>query len=200
MSNKNSGIGEMIKLGLILVCYAVASCTVLAVVNTFTSVKITENNIAAANKAMAEVFASADNFVQVNDFEKSANKKITVSDVYLAQKGDKTVGAVAQVEGQTYDRAKIIVGIDSDGKVTGMQFLANTDSPGFGLKASDATYKLSNGMTFFGQFTGKDAKNGFKTNVNFDAISGATITSDGVAELMTEGSACLIKYLEAHNE
>ena len=34
---------DMVKLGLILVCYAVASCTVLAVVNNFTSSKIKEN-------------------------------------------------------------------------------------------------------------------------------------------------------------
>ena len=36
---------DMVKLGLILVCYAVASCTVLAVVNNFTSSKIKENQI-----------------------------------------------------------------------------------------------------------------------------------------------------------
>ena len=68
MKDKNLGIGEMIKLGLILVCYAVASCAVLAIVNSFTSVKIKQNQLDAANKAMKEVFASADSFVPVDDF------------------------------------------------------------------------------------------------------------------------------------
>ena len=39
MSGKKD-LGEMIKLGLILVVYAVASCTVLAIVNNFTKPKI----------------------------------------------------------------------------------------------------------------------------------------------------------------
>ena len=43
MSKSKLGIGEMIKLGLVLVCYAVAACAVLAVVNNFTSKKIAEN-------------------------------------------------------------------------------------------------------------------------------------------------------------
>lgn len=202
MSNsfKNLGIGEMIKLGLILVCYAVASCTVLAVVNSFTSVRIKQNQIEAANKAMREVYSEADNFKQINDFDPSSNKNITISDVYLAEKDGKTIGGVAQISGPTYDKGKIILGISRDGFVTGMQILELSDSPGFGLKANDPTYKMANGNTFYGQFTGKDAKNGFKTNSNFDGISGATITSDGIADLMSEGSACLLKYLEAHHE
>ena len=202
MSNsfKNSGVGEMIKLGLILVCYAVASCTVLAIVNSFTSVKIKQNQIDAANKAMREVYSEAESFVQISDFAPSENKNITISDVYLAKKAGKTIGGVAQVSGPTYDKGKIILGLSTEGLVTGMQILELSDSPGFGLKANDPTYKMPDGNTFYGQFTGKDAKNGFKTNSNFDGISGATITSDGIADLMTEGSASLLKYLEAHHE
>lgn len=203
MSNskiKNLGIGEMIKLGLILVCYAVISCTVLAIVNSFTSVKIKQNQIETANQAMRQVFAEADDFVEITDFEPSSNGNITISDVYLAKKDGKTIGGVAQVAGPTYDKGKIIVGVTSQGLVTGMQVLELSDSPGFGLKANDPTFHLANGMTFYGQFAGKDAKNGFKTNSNFDGISGATITSDGFADLMTEGTSCLIKYLEGHHE
>ena len=53
-------LGEMIKLGLILVVYAVASCTVLAIVNNFTKPKIMQNQIEKANVAMKKVFANAD--------------------------------------------------------------------------------------------------------------------------------------------
>ena len=68
---KNLGIGEMIKLGLVLVCYAVASCAVLAIVNNFTLPKIKQNQIDKANNEMKQVFPSADSFEPVNDFEKS---------------------------------------------------------------------------------------------------------------------------------
>ena len=39
MEKSNNSTFEMIKLGLILVVYAVASCTVLAIVNNFTKPK-----------------------------------------------------------------------------------------------------------------------------------------------------------------
>lgn len=197
MSKSKLGIGEMIKLGLILVCYAVASCAVLAVVNTFTSKKIAENEKGNAAKAMAVVFAEAKEFEQVTDFPPSSNGSIVISSVYLAKKDGNVLGGVAQVEGPTYDKGKLIVGMDKQGNITGMRILELTDSPGFGLKASDPNFKLSSGLTFYDQFTGKSAKNGFTAGTNFDAITGATITSDGIGAMVTEGTSCLLKYLEA---
>lgn len=198
---KNTGIGEMLKLGLILVCYAVVSCAVLAVVNNFTSIKIQKNNIEKANAAMKEVFPDADDFELISDFSAfsdGVDSTITISDFYAAKKDGKLAGAVAQVAGPTYDKGKIIVGVDVNGIVTGMQFLELSDSPGFGSKAKDPSYTLKSGQTFYGQFTGKDAKAGFIINETFDAISGATITSNGVAKLMTEGTKSLLNYIESN--
>ena len=199
MSLKNSGIGEMFRLGFILVCYAVVSCAVLAVVNNFTAPKIAQNQIDKANEAMRQVFESADSFAQISDFEPASTNAITISDFYLAKKDGKVIGGVAQVSGPTYDKGKIIVGIDTNGTITGMQVLELSDSPGFGLKANDSTFKLPNGKTFYGQFTGKSAINGFKDGSNFDAISGATITSKGLGDMVSEGTQSLIKYMKEHD-
>ncbi|MBC6713743.1 FMN-binding protein [Treponema sp. Marseille-Q3903] len=199
MSLKNSGIGEMLRLGLILVCYAVVSCAVLAVVNNFTAPKIAQNQIDKANEAMRQVFESADSFAQISDFEPASTNAITISDFYLAKKDGKVIGGVAQVSGPTYDKGKIIVGIDTNGTITGMQVLELSDSPGFGLKANDSTFKLPSGKTFYGQFTGKSAINGFKDGSNFDAISGATITSKGLGDMVSEGTQSLIKYMKEHD-
>ncbi|MCQ2592402.1 MAG: FMN-binding protein [Treponema sp.] len=199
-SKSQDNLWGMIKLGLVLVCYAVASCAVLAVVNNFTSVKIKQNQIEKANKAMKEVFAEAQEFVPVEQFEGSSVSTITVSDLYLAKAGEKTIGAVVQVAGPTYDKGKLIFGVTKDGTVTGMQILELSDSPGFGLKANDSTFKLPNGKTFYGQFTGKNAKSAFTAGETFDAISGATITSNGIAEMMNQGSLVMLNYLGAHNE
>ena len=197
---KSLGIGEMIKLGLTLVCYAVASCAVLAIVNNFTAPKIRQNQIDAANKAMREVFATADEFVPVTDYAPASVNTITVSDVYLAKQNGAVVGGVAQVAGPTYDKGKLIVGMDLDGVVTGMQILELSDSPGFGLKANDPTFKLPNDKTFYGQFAGKSALMGFSDGQNFDAISGATISSKALGNLVTEGTGVLLKYFEEHPE
>lgn len=188
---------EMIKLGIILAIYAVISCTVLAVVNNFTAPKIAQNQTEKINNAMNAFFPEPGLvFESVSDYEPASTGTIKIEQLIIAKKDGKVIGGAAQVNGPTYDQATILVGVKADGTITGLQFLKNTDSPGFGLKANDPTFKLSNGQTFFGQFTGKNAKDGFVTGKTFDAISGATITSNGVGNLLTEGTASLLKYLD----
>lgn len=189
-STKNEGIFSMLKLGLILAAYAVASCTVLALVNNFTAPVIEQNNIRKANEAMRAVFADADDFEQVKD------DSLPIDSLYFAKKGGNVIGAVAKVSGPTYDHATIMFGVSTDGIVTGMRFLENTDSPGFGLNASDPSFKLANGKTFYEQFAGKKVADGFKAGQTFDAITGATITSNGVAGLLQTGCDVIDKYLK----
>lgn len=185
---EKDSVWSIVKLGLILAVYAAVSCAVLAVVNNVTAPKIAVNKIEKANKAMKEVFEAAEEFVLMEDTEKTSTGSITVGDVYLAKKDGNVIGAAVQVSGPTYDKGTIIVGVDLSGNVRGMRVLELSDSPGFGLKANDPTFKLPNGQTFYGQFSGKNAKNGFKAGDNFDAISGATITSNGIAALMNAGT------------
>ena len=188
---------EMIKLGLTLAIYAVISCTVLAVVNNFTAPKIAQNQVEKVNQAMAAFFpGDGYTFDTVSDYDAASVGTIKIESMIIAKKDGKAVGGAAQVNGPTYDQATILVGMKADGTITGLQFLKNTDSPGFGLKANDPTFTLSNGKTFYGQFEGKNAKDGFKLGETFDAISGATITSNGVANLLSEGAGSLLKYLE----
>ena len=190
---------EMVKLGAILALYAAASCAVLAVVNNVTSPVIAQNQKNKANAAMKSVFAEADNFDLIEDFDTTGgDAAISIDEMYAAKKDGKLVGAVAKVSGPTYDHATLTVGLDLAGMITGVQFLENTDSPGFGLKASDPTFKLENGKTFYGQFTGKKAADGFIAGETFDAISGATITSKAVGEILEKGTACISEYLEEH--
>ena len=191
VTKSKDSVFDMIKLGLILVCYAVASCAVLAVVNNFTSAKITQNKIQKANEAMKVVYADADEYVSVTDFTPSEDPTISISDVYMVMKNGAVAGGIAQVAGPTYDKAKIILGITTDGKITGMRFLELTDSPGFGLKANDPS--------FYDQFAGKSAKTPFVAGETYDAISGATITSNGVVKLISEGSNSLLKYFGEHH-
>ena len=86
----------------------------------------------------------------------------------------------------------------TDGVITGMQYLENTDTPGFGQKASDPTFKLASGKTFYEQFAGKKVSDGFTAGVTFDAISGATITSNGVGALMTQAAECMTEALKEY--
>lgn len=186
---------SMIKLGLILCAYTVVTCAMLALVNNFTAPKIAENQTKKVSAAMQEFFPESGlSFETINDFTPPVVGAITVDEMYVAKRGNEIVGGAAQVTGPTYDQGTILIGIKNDGTVTGLKFLKLTDSPGFGLKANDATFKLPNGKTFYGQFEGKNAKDGFVAGQNFDAISGATITSEAVSSLINEGTKNILSY------
>ena len=188
---------SMIKLGLVLCAYAVVACAMLAVVNNFTAPKIAQNQERKVSEAMQEFFPESGlTFETITDYTAPVVGAITVDEMYVAKKGGQIVGGAAQVSGPTYDQGSILVGIKADGTVAGLKFLKLTDSPGFGLKANDATFKLPNGKTFYGQFEGKNAAAGFKAGENFDAISGATITSVAVASLINEGTKNIFEYFK----
>lgn len=194
---KKENAWSMIKFGLVLCAYAVAACAMLAVVNNFTAPKIAQNQERKVSQAMAEFFPDSGlTFETVNDFTPPVVGAITVDEMYVAKRGNEIVGGAAQVSGPTYDQGTILIGIKTDGTVTGLKFLKLTDSPGFGLKANDATFKLPNGKTFYGQFEGKNAKEGFVAGQNFDAISGATITSVAVSSLINEGTKNIFTYFD----
>lgn len=186
---------QMFKLGFTLAAFAVVSCFLLALVNSITAPVIEQHQIEKANAGMKTVFADADSFEQVTDYKPSTDPAISVVKMYLAKREGTVVGAVAQVTGPTYDHATILVGLDLKRTVTGMQFLDLTDSPGFGLKANDPSYKTKSGTTFYGQFRGKNANDGFVVNKTFEAVSGATITSKGVANLLSQGTYSAGEYL-----
>lgn len=192
-TQKSGSVFSMIKLGLILAAYAVVSCTLLAVVNNITAPVIEKNNANKANAGLQIVFDKETEFEAVTGFEIPEG----VDKLLAAKKNGEIIGAAVQVTGATFDKSTIIIGLDTNGVVTGMSVLETSDSPGFGQKAADPTYKLKDGNTFYGQFAGKKAADGFIANETFDAITGATITSNGIAGLMTLGCSTAQKYLDS---
>lgn len=191
----------MIKLGIILAVYAAVSCTVLAVVNNFTAPKIALNQENKVNSAMKAFFPEEGfTFESVTDYEPKAVGSVKIESLIIAKRDGQVAGGAAQVNGPTYDQGTILVGMDKDGVIKGLKFLKLTDSPGFGLKANDPTFTLPSGKTFYGQFEGKNAKDGFTAGETFDAISGATISSVGIAGLLKEGTDALFRYIGGDNE
>ena len=83
---KNLGIGEMIKLGLVLVAFAVGAATVLAIVNNFTAPQIAKNKERKVNEAMVQFFPEEGlTFETINGFKADTVGPITVDNVYLAK-------------------------------------------------------------------------------------------------------------------
>ena len=178
---------EMLKLGLVLACFAAVACVALAFVNNLTAPTIAKVEAEKANAGMKAVFADADYFMDAEGFTSTVINGVTIDKVCFAYKNDAKIGVVVQATGSTYDKATILVGINMDKVVTGVNFLSISDTPGFGQKAAEPT--------FYEQFAGKDAAGSFVPGTDFDGISGATITTNGVANIITEATKIGLEYL-----
>lgn len=194
-TSKNS-FTPIIKLGITLALYAVAACAILAIVNYITLPIITANKKHDSDSAMKRIFNTATSFEEITDFDTDNN---SINNLYLAKEDGKTIGAVVQVTGATYDKARIILGVSKDLTIKKMEFLELSDSPGFGLKASDSQYKGKNGKTFYDQFTSLPATSKLVIGQDIDAITGATITTQGVTALVKKGCALLTSILGSEN-
>lgn len=171
MLNKNDKI-EIIKTGLILFLITALSAGLLAVVNAKTAPIIEKNELLKEQAAMQLVLPDAEGF----EAENLANGKMDkiVSAVY---KSKNNAGYVVMTSPVGYGgEISMAVGVTSDGKVSGVKVISNSETAGLGAKCTDSEW--------IGQFTGKTdgitvAKGNAKDN-QINAISSATITSKAV--------------------
>ncbi len=152
---------------------------------------IDKAEVEAKIAAYKEVFPEASDFVEDGMAEKIAASAEDLmgqgfGNVYIdsaAQAVDASGAAVGYVVSSTSKdgfggEVKLSVGINGEGKVTGIAFLSLAETPGLGMNAT--------GDEFKGQFAGKNAealavtKTGFPAENEIQAMSGATITSEAV--------------------
>ena len=167
---------QIIKSGFILAAYASVACVALALVYNTTAPAIERVKQAKASAGMKIVFEQADVFNPVQDFEKDESNPISINAVHTAQKDGKVIGAVIEAAGATYDKAVMLVGLDLQRTITGIQFLSLTDTPGFGQRAAEPA--------FTDQFKGLSASGNLEAGTDFDGLSGATITTKGVTSII----------------
>ena len=182
---------KILKLGFILAAYATVACVSLAFVYNVTAPAIERVKQEKAGAGMKIVFAQADAFVPVQDFERDAANPIAINALYTAEKGGKVLGAVVEAAGPTYDKATMLIGLDLNRTITGIQFLSLTDTPGFGQRANEPE--------FLNQFTGLNAENTLEAGKNFDGLSGASITTKGVTNIVNYAVWVAGNYLAANH-
>lgn len=182
---------KILKLGFTLAAYATVACVSLALVYNVTAPVIERVKQEKAGAGMKIVFAQADSFVSVQDFERDAANQIAINALYTAKKDGKTIGAVVDATGPTYDKATMLIGLDLNRTITGIQFLSLTDTPGFGQRANEPD--------FLNQFTGLNAENTLEAGKNFDGLSGASITTKGVTNILNYAVWIAGNYLAANH-
>lgn len=177
---------QMIKLGLILAVYTIVGCVGLAFVYNSTSKTIAQRQEADLQAGLHEVFPAATGFTP-NDKVKSPNPKVIFSAAYTANGASGSLGIAVKVQGASYGGpTTLIVGVSSDGTITGVKILENKDTPGLGANAASKTYYVDKATktTFAGQFTGKKLTDGFVVKKDVTAITSATITSRSITNLV----------------
>jgi electron transport complex protein RnfG len=179
---------NMVKLGASLAAYAVVACVLLAVVNNVTAPLIANAKAAEANAGMFEIFADANDFELAADFTPDTETPVQVETLYLAKQDGEVVGGVVQATGPTYDKATILIGVNLRRTITSIKFLSLSDTPGYGQRALSEP-------AFTEQFADKSVNDNFEAGDDLEALSGATITTKGVADIVKYASYVAATYL-----
>ena len=177
---------QMFKLGLILAAYCIVGCVGLAFVYNGTSKTIAQRQQADLQAGLKEVFPKATSF-KPTDKVKSTNPKIVIDEAYLAIGSTGTMGAAVKAHGPSYGGdTSLIVGVSTDGTITGVKILENKDTPGLGANAANPAYYVNRATktTFAGQFAGKKLTDEFVVKKDVLAITSATITSRSITSII----------------
>lgn len=165
-------MNQMIKFGLILGIICLAATLVLAVTYEITKPKIENQLNSEEQNALKAIMPQADLFNE---------KTLDGIEYFEALKGRNIIGYCVRVTGTGYNGyIRMIVGIDTNGIIQGLQVLEHSETPGLGAKINE----IAQGETepaFLKQFKGKDAKT-IEIKKDIDAITGATISSRAVTD------------------
>lgn len=154
---------------------------------TYSSTKdiIAERAEQEAENARKEVLASADSFEEIEGVSDTASKNASLKAVDKAYRGLKDGmidGYVYQVITKGYGgNIKMMVGINSEGSITGVKIIEMSETPGLGSKAKEDPFALQL-SGFVPQSPLSVVKGAKEKSEDIQAISGATITSKAVVE------------------
>ena len=166
------------------------TCVVVAGLLGFVN-KLTLPNITAANekktaeaiqKVLPELEGSPVAMEPTGDMTAAASGAgATVTEAYEAQAGGSTIGyALKIVASGSQGNIEMMVGVDTEGAVTGVSIVKNSETSGIGSKVM-TNQPTAKGVGVLDQFEGKTAADApLNVGTNVDAISGATVSSKGV--------------------
>ena len=160
------------KLTITLLAITVVTSFLLSLVYTVTKPTIDALNEQARQESMLAVMADATEFSEVAYTETAG-----VTGVDAAYNGSELLGYCVQTEPAGFGGAiSMMVGVSTDGTVTGVSILEHNETPGVG----------TNAMTedFLAQYTGRTGTLTVKTGADTDIqhITGATVTSAAVTD------------------
>jgi electron transport complex protein RnfG len=189
---------NILKLGLSLAIFSTAACVLLAFVYTGTKGIIEKRQQDDLEAALGELFPEADGFTEITGSIRSPDPAVAFEAAYEAKKNSRAVGAALRVSRGSYGGPlKALVGVSSEGKISGVKILEHQDTPGLGANAASPSYFVDRvkGITFTGQFTGRSTGDPFEVKNDVAAITASTITSKAVADAVKAAGSAAADYL-----
>ena len=172
MSKAKSGPGYYLKLALTLLVISAVVSGLLGLTNFVTKDKIAAINADKTAASMKEVLP-ADSYTQLE--YPVTGSQANVAAVYQADDKGYVVEVTPSGFGGTID---MVVGVGTDGTVTGVSIISMSETAGLGANASKDEFRA--------QFVGKSGTVAVtKDGGDIDALTGATITSRAVSNGVT---------------
>lgn len=180
-------MNKTIKLGLILLVFTAIAAGILGLLNQQTVDVIAEVKVQESNQARQEVLPEGEEFEEFEDgeFKEVTKQSKSVKEIYKGLNDGELVGYTIQTEMSGYSGPIVVmVGVDTEGVISGMKVVSNTETPGLGANASSDEYQ--------GQYKEKSANNDIElvknnpTDDQVEALTGATITSKAITDSVNE--------------
>ena len=197
--------GSIVKDTAAITIITLVSGLALGVVQDITADPIKKQELLAKQEAYEAVFESADSFEPVCEGENKDLESFLDENGYSAQNIDEVMlakGAEGEELGYAFTITtsegyggdiRFAMGIQEDGTVNGISILSISETAGLGMKADTEEFK--------NQFREKKAekftytKTGAKEDVEIDALSGATITTNAMTNGVNAG-LCAFQYVK----
>jgi electron transport complex protein RnfG len=190
----------MLKLGLVLACYALTACVGLAFVYTGTFKTIQERTRADLEASLKDLFPDADAFNDISGILEPDDPAVRFESQYEARKNGALIGTAVEALTASYGgNIKVLVGMGTDGRISRIKILDHKDTPGLGANAGSPVYYIDRPAkkTFYGQFEGKSIEDTFEVKNDVIAITASTITSKAVTAAVKAAGNASARWLAA---
>lgn len=162
-----------------LLAICLVATTLLALTNNVTAAKISENSVEKENSSRCVVLPDAISFSDVTTLESGVSYCVGKSDEgevgYVFTSGAKGYGGTVSV----------MIGIDMDGVITGIEILSHDETPGLGANSTKPEFK----ERFVGKSGELTVNKTSNEGQNIQAITAATITSKAVTSAVNAATA-----------
>ena len=154
-----------------------------------------------AGAALKDLFPTAEiEPLPADAITNTVEQSIVIDAAWLVKEGGKPTAVAVQARGQTYKASTAIVGVKLDRTLAGVRITATKDSKKYGYAMCDPAYfSKYSGKSVDDPFVAKSSSEGGlgSPNGDVDAISGATISTMGLANIVKiagfEGAQYLAK-------